>query len=64
MACCRQESATAALRGLVTDVDLDQAEQEWPGLNAFFAHLPFAQRPATFLELVWRFECWRALAQS
>jgi hypothetical protein len=47
------------LRGLVTDEDLAQAEREWPGLNDFLDGLPFQQRPATFLELIWRFECWR-----
>jgi hypothetical protein len=35
---------------------LPRAEQEWPGLQAFFVRLPPEQRPATFLDLVWRFE--------
>jgi hypothetical protein len=47
------------LRGLVTEADLPQAEQEWPGLQAFLSRLPRNQRPATFLDLVWRFERWR-----
>ena len=53
-----------SLRGLVTDADLAEAEQEWPGLNNFLDHLPFAQRPGTFLELVWRFECSRNHAET
>jgi hypothetical protein len=64
MACCRQESPAAALRGLVTDADLVEAEREWPGLNAFLDRLPLVQRPHTFLELVWRFECWRDLTKT
>ena len=53
-------SAVPSLRGLITDADLPQAEMEWPGLRAFFVELPLQQRPATFLDLVWRFEAWRA----
>jgi hypothetical protein len=48
------------LRGLITEADLPVAEQEWPGLRAFFAALPATDRPATFLDLVWRFETHRA----
>jgi hypothetical protein len=44
------------LRGLITEADLPAAEREWPGLRAFFAALPVADRPPTFLDLVWRFE--------
>ena len=44
------------LKGLITAADLPRAEQEWPGLQAFFRRLPVEQRPETFLELVWRFE--------
>jgi hypothetical protein len=44
------------LKGLITTADLPSAEQEWPGLQAFFRHLPEDDRPETFLELVWRFE--------
>jgi hypothetical protein len=51
--------AVASLRGLVTDADLPDAEKEWPGLNDFLGHLPPEDRPGTFLELMWRFECWR-----
>ena len=48
-----------ALKGLITEVDLPHAEEEWPGLQAFMRQLPESDRPPTFLELVWRFECWR-----
>ena len=44
------------LKGFITVADLPRAEQEWPGLQAFFQRLPAEQRPATFLDLVWRFE--------
>ena len=47
------------LRGLITEEDLPKAEQEWPGLQEFLSTLPEQERPPTFLELVWRFECWR-----
>lgn len=50
---------TCLLRGLITDADLPKAEEEWPGLLAFLDALPEADRPPTFLELVWRFEAWR-----
>jgi hypothetical protein len=48
-----------ALRGLITDADLPKAEEEWPGLQSFFGALPANDRPATFLDLIWRFEAWR-----
>ena len=48
------------LRGFITEADLPQAEQLWPGLQAFLRGLPERDRPATFLELIWRFECDRA----
>ena len=47
------------LKGFITDADLPKAEEEWPGLLAFLHALPEADRPPTFLELVWRFEAWR-----
>jgi hypothetical protein len=52
----RRELAWNGLRGLVTDTDLPQAEREWPGLQEYLRSLPGSQRPATFLELIWRFE--------
>ena len=54
----------ASLHGLVTEADLPLAEQEWPGLLDFLRRLPHHQRPGTFLELVWRFERWRATEMS
>ena len=47
------------LKGLITEADLPTAEQEWPGLQEFLSALPERDRPPTFLQLVWRFECWR-----
>jgi hypothetical protein len=58
----RRSVNTTHLRGFVTEDDLPDAEQEWPGLQDFLRRIPPHQRPATFLELVWRFECWRARA--
>lgn len=44
------------LQGLITDIDLPAAEEEWPGIEAFLQCLPREEKPLTFLELVWRFE--------
>jgi hypothetical protein len=55
---------TPSLRGLVTETDLPAAEREWPGLQAFLFGLPKGQRPRTFLDLVWRFEAFRAAPQA
>lgn len=54
-----EQPAAPPLRGLVTDDDLAQAEREWPGLLSFLDRIPPGERPTTFLDLVWRFECWR-----
>jgi hypothetical protein len=53
------DSKIPLLKGLVTEADLPLAEEDWPGLRDFLKRLPSHQRPATFLDLVWRFECWR-----
>jgi hypothetical protein len=50
------------LRGLVTEADLAAAELHWPGMRAFLLSLPSAERPRTFLDLVWRFEAARRRA--
>jgi hypothetical protein len=52
------------LRGLVTEADLPLAEEDWPGLRDFLRRIPSHQRPSTFLDLVWRFECWRSRCVS
>ena len=54
-----KEKKTPPLKGLVTEADLPLAEENWPGLREFFRRIPSHQRPRTFLDLVWRFECWR-----
>ena len=51
------------LRGLITEADLPLAEQEWPGLLEFIRSMPASERPATFLDLIWRFEGCRLLHQ-
>jgi hypothetical protein len=55
-----QDPKLPVLRGLVTEEDLPLAEEDWPGLREFFRRIPSNQRPVTFLDLVWRFECWRS----
>jgi hypothetical protein len=42
--------------GVITERDLDQAEEAFPGIVEFFESLP--DKPRTFLELVSRFEHW------
>jgi hypothetical protein len=54
-----RDAIAPLLQGFVTEADLPQAEEEWPGLQKFLERIPFHQRPGTFLELVWRFESWR-----
>jgi len=50
--------------GFITERDLAQAEQSFPGIGQFFAAL--VDKPRTFLDLVARFEHWgeRAPARS
>jgi hypothetical protein len=52
--------AIGPLKGFITEADLPQAETQWPGLLEFLRRLPSQERPHTFLDLVWRFEGWRA----
>ncbi len=54
-----EDSQLPSLKGMVTEADLPLAEETWPGLRDFLRRIPSNQRPATFLDLVWRFECWR-----
>jgi hypothetical protein len=44
------------MQGLITEHDLDQAETEFPGISELYASLD--PKPATFLDLVARFEHW------
>lgn len=44
------------MQGFITESELTQADQEFPGIEDFFAALPI--KPRTFLELVARFEHW------
>jgi hypothetical protein len=44
------------MKGVITDQDLDQAEEEFPGIARFFANL--IVKPRTFLELLAQFEHW------
>jgi hypothetical protein len=47
-----------AMQGFITERELTQADQEFPGIAQFFAAL--AVKPRTFLELVARFDHWCA----
>lgn len=42
--------------GFITERDLEQAEESFPGIGLFFDALP--QKPETFLELLARFDHW------
>jgi hypothetical protein len=42
--------------GVITERDLDEAEQVFPGIEHFFETL--AEKPRTFLELLSQFEHW------
>jgi hypothetical protein len=44
------------MRGFVTERDLAQAEDAFPGISRFFASL--RRKPRTFLELMALFEGW------
>jgi hypothetical protein len=44
------------MQGFITDSELTQADQEFPGIATFFAAL--AVKPRTFLELVAQFDHW------
>ena len=44
------------MKGLITERDLEQAEQSFHGITRFFEKL--AVKPGTFLELVARFDHW------
>jgi hypothetical protein len=43
------------MRGLITEVHFDKAERLFPGIRRFYQSL--AEKPATFLELLWKFQC-------
>ncbi len=43
--------------GFMTERDLKQADESFPGIVRFFESLP--RKPRTFLELVSLFERWR-----
>jgi hypothetical protein len=40
--------------GFITERELQQADEAFPGIVRFFESL--SRKPRTFLELVWRFE--------
>lgn len=44
------------MQGFITERDLAQADQEFPGVAQFFAAL--AVKPRTFLELIARYDHW------
>jgi hypothetical protein len=44
------------MQGFITDADLEQADEEFPGIRRFFAML--AHKPSTFLELLAEFDHW------
>ena len=42
------------LQGFITERDFEKAEEAFPGIATFYEHC--WRKPATFLDLVWRFE--------
>ena len=44
------------MKGYITDAELPEADQEFPGISEFFATL--VDKPRTFLELVARYVQW------
>jgi hypothetical protein len=44
------------LKGWVTERHFQEAEAEFPGIEAFFRGLGPEEKPGTFLELVWKYE--------
>lgn len=42
------------MQGFITERDFDAAERMFPGIRKFYRKL--ADKPATFLELVWQYE--------
>ncbi len=50
------------MAGFITERDLEQAEQEFPGIARFFESL--TRKPRTFLDLVAMFEHWGESAQG
>jgi hypothetical protein len=42
------------LRGFITELDFDRAEEEFPGITSFYEHC--RRKPTTFLDLLWQFE--------
>jgi hypothetical protein len=46
----------APMLGFITERDLEQAEEAFPGITGFFESM--TRKPRTFLELVSRFEHW------
>lgn len=42
------------MQGLITERHFDSAEKWFPGIRRFY--LALANKPATFLELVWEYE--------
>ncbi len=49
------------MQGRITEKQLPMAEECFPGIQRFYARL--ADKPATFLQLVWAFEADRAAAK-
>lgn len=48
-------SLGTALKGWVTEANFGEAEVEFPGIELYYWAMPEAERPTTFLELVWRY---------
>ena len=50
------------MKGFITERNLSEADEAFPGIAAFFASLP--RKPRTFLDLVSQFQRWSEPAQE
>ncbi len=50
------------MRGFITECHFATAERHFPGIRRFYEEL--ADKPATFLELVWQYVRWSEAAPS
>ena len=50
------------MRGFITERDLKQADEEFPGILGFFEALPI--KPRTFLDLLSMFQRWGEAAEE
>ena len=50
------------MTGFITDLEIERAEEDFPGIGRFLASL--SPKPRTFLELMALFERWRETVEA